>query len=141
MTKYALCDLPNTMFDSRHRTEPFGLYTTGINKDTLNYQCKKVIDLLKKQGYFIIYTHYMLTRLEDLVKKNVIKYNLMDDKSKLYTNFATQEVHSNATLKMYLYTQFLQQEQLDWVIDNSNETLSFWLNQNIQPIQIPLLPY
>lgn len=135
-TKYILCDLPNTLFDSRHRSFVGGYYLTGINKDTKNYACFMLVKQLIKDGYQPIFTHYALSRKRDLVEKLLVKSNLPTEH--LYTDFASQDVYDNQKLKMHLYEEILAEKDLHYVIDNDPLMTAYWLGKEVALVQIPL---
>lgn len=139
MTKIVLCDVPNTLFDSRHRTTNDTLTITGIDEDVLNYAAYSLLKDLHKSGYAIVLTHYCLSRvshkIEALLKKHIsFPY-------KLYTNYASQSVYNNQTLKQKVYTDILKDNIVKYVIDNDETLKSYWLEESAGLLTCPLEIY
>lgn len=134
-TKTVLCDLPNTLFDSRHRMIPElnEVHITNIQKDELNYTAYSLLHAFHKLGYRIVFTHYCLNRLRPKIEQLMQKHKL--PVSALYTNYAIQEVNSNNSLKRFLATQMYD---FDYVIDNDPHMRAFWDEQSVGLIQVPL---
>lgn len=132
MTKLLLCDIPNTLFDSRNRSTDVSLAITGIDDDQLNYTAYSLLKDFHKLKYSIILTHYCPTRIAYLIEELLQKHLTIP--YQLYTNFATQLVYNNQTLKQHLATQF----NFNYVIDNDQQLRAYWMEQNIGLINIPL---
>ena len=134
-SKLALCDIPNTLFDSRHRTNlaTGEVYITDIKSDELNYTCLLTLRALANSGYSILLTHYCLHRLHNRVQELLDRHSFNFPYT-LVTNWVSQEVCSNLTLKKHL----LQHYDIDVIIDNSKEAEAHWLNNNCGLIQVPL---
>lgn len=131
-TKHILIDLPNTLFDSRHRTiRKTDICMTGIKQDTLNYPCYTLLKSLVS-SYKPIYTHYCLSRLQPMVEEKI--KNLPE--GILYCNFNTQSIYSNATLKKYIFENI--DHNIEFVIDNDPQMQPYWLNAQVGLVQIPL---
>ena len=136
MTKLVLCDLPNTLYDSRHRTTDNTLFLSGIEEDKLNQTAYRLIKDLQSLDYSIIFTHYCLTRLVDKVENRLYRDF---SQVKLYTNFATQNVYNNQTLKQHVIQQFANMHNyFDYVIDNDSSMSAFYHKHNINNIKVPL---
>lgn len=136
MTKLVLCDLPNTLYDSRHRTADEALFLSGIEEDKLNQTAYRLIKDLQSLDYSIIFTHYCLTRLADKVENRLYRDF---SQVKLYTNFATQNVYNNQTLKQHVIQQFANMHNyFDYVIDNDSSMSAFYHKYNINNIKVPL---
>lgn len=136
MTKLVLCDLPNTLYDSRHRTTDDAIFLTNIEEDKLNQTAYRLIKDLQKLNYSIIFTHYCLTRLVDRVEDRLYKDF---SQVKLYTNFATQQVYNNQTLKQHVIQQLMSRQQRPaYVIDNDSSMSTFYHKHNINNIKVPL---
>ena len=136
MTKLILCDLPNTLFDSRHRTTEDTLCITDIKSDKINQTALSLLQDLQKLNYSIIYTHYCLTRLADTVEEKLLRYI---PAAKLYTNFATQQVYNTQTLKEHILLSALQSgHQICYAIDNDTKMTAFYHNNKIPCIRVPL---
>lgn len=137
-TKYFICDMPNTLFDSRHRTGETGPYVTDIKNDKLNYNCYILVKTLMDAGYKPIFTHYMLSRKKHLAADMLKNHHLYDGKN-LYVNFNTQTVNSSFTLKKHLLKVLEDSGKfVEYVIDNSEDAKSFWLNNDISLLNVPL---
>lgn len=136
--RYFICDMPNTLFDSRHRIEEVGPMITGIKDDKLNYSCYILVKTLIDAGYKAIFTHYMLSRKKQLAL-DLLKKHHLHDKGKLYVNFNSQEVYSGLTLKKYLLKR-LEDNNIfvEYAIDNSKDAETFWLKNDIALINVPL---
>lgn len=136
--KYFICDMPNTLFDSRHRTEEIGPYITGIKDDKLNYSCYVLVKTLMDAGYKPIFTHYMLSRKKQLAVDLLKKHNL-HNAGKLFVNFNSQDVYSGLTLKKHLLKN-LEHSNIfvEYAIDNSKDAETFWLKNDIALINVPL---
>ena len=136
MTKLVLCDLPNTLYDSRHRTTDNAIFLTNIEEDKLNQTAYRLIKDLQSLDYSIIFTHYCLTRLVDKVENRLYRDF---SQVKLYTNFATQNVYNNQTLKQHVIQQFASRHShFDYVIDNDSSMSTFYHKHNINNIKVPL---
>lgn len=136
MTKLVLCDLPNTLYDSRHRTTDNAILLTNIEEDKLNQTAYKLIKDLQSLNYSIIFTHYCLTRLADTVENRLYKDF---SSAKLYTNFAIESVYNNQTLKQHIIQQFANTHSyFDYVIDNDQSMSAFYHKHNINNIKVPL---
>ena len=136
MTKLVLCDLPNTLYDSRHRTTDNAIFLTNIEEDKLNQTAYRLIKDLQSLNYSIIFTHYCLTRLVDTVEDRLHKDF---SSAKLYTNFAIQSVYNNQTLKQHIIQQFANTHSyFDYVIDNDQSMSAFYHKHNINNIKVPL---
>lgn len=136
--KYFICDMPNTLFDSRHRIHEIGPMITGIKDDKLNYSCYVLVKTLIDAGYHAIFTHYMLSRKRGLAE-DLLKKHCLLDKGKLYVNFNSQEVYSGLTLKQYLLKKLESQDIfVEYAIDNSEDSKTFWLENDIALINVPL---
>lgn len=136
---YVLFDMPNTLFDSRHRQiNQSDYYIAKINNDTLNYPAYLLLKEFKELGYNIILTHYCLSRLREKVEM-LLKHNYMQDTYyKLFTNFRSQDVIDNNSLKKYLYETLTQDINLLYVVDNDPAMKSYWLSKEVALIQVPL---
>lgn len=128
-----LCDIPNTLFDSRHRTIEAGICAVNIKEDEINYSALMLVKAFKDAGYQVIYTHYLLQRLRRQIEDKLIKFKL--PKTYLITNIQSQEVHSNTTLKKYLVNRY---SNIEIVIDNDDTMKSYWLEKGLGLIQVPL---
>lgn len=136
MTKLVLCDLPNTLYDSRHRTTDNAIFLTNIEEDKLNQTAYRLIKDLQSLNYSIIFTHYCLTRLVDTVEDRLHKDF---SSAKLYTNFAIESVYNNQTLKQHIIQQFANTHSyFDYVIDNDQSMSAFYHKHNINNIKVPL---
>lgn len=136
MTKIVLCDLPNTLYDSRHRTTDNAIFLTNIEEDKLNQTAYRLIKDLQSLNYSIIFTHYCLTRLVDTVEDRLHKDF---SSAKLYTNFAIESVYNNQTLKQHIIQQFANTHSyFDYVIDNDQSMSAFYHKHNINNIKVPL---
>lgn len=136
MTKLVLCDLPNTLYDSRHRTTDNAIFLTNIEEDKLNQTAYRLIKDLQSLNYSIIFTHYCLTRLVDTVEDRLYKDF---SSAKLYTNFAIESVYNNQTLKQHIIQQFANTHSyFDYVIDNDQSMSAFYHKHNINNIKVPL---
>lgn len=136
--KYFICDMPNTLFDSRHRINEVGPHITTIKDDKLNYSCFVLIKTLIKAGYKPIFTHYMLSRKKQLAVDLLKRYYLSDGKN-LYVNFNTQQVYDGLTLKKHLLKTLENQGKCVVIaIDNSEDAEAFWLNNDIALLRAPL---
>lgn len=137
-TRYFICDMPNTLFDSRHRIDEIGPYITGIKDDKLNYSCYILVKTLIDAGYKPIFTHYMLSRKKQLAY-DLLKEHHLADKGKLFVNFNSQEVYSSLTLKKHLLAK-MENEDLfvEYAIDNSEDAKTFWLKNDIALLNVPL---
>ena len=137
-TKYVICDMPNTLFDSRHRIEEIGPMITGIKYDKLNYSCYILVKTLHDAGYKFIFTHYMLSRKKQLAL-DLLKKHSLSDYGKLIVNFNSQNVYSSLTLKQYLLAK-LENEGIfvEYAIDNSKDAETFWLKNDIALLNVPL---
>ena len=136
MTKLVLCDLPNTLYDSRHRTTDNAIFLTNIEEDKLNQTAYRLIKDLQSLSYSIIFTHYCLTRLADIVEDRLHKDF---SSAKLYTNFAIESVYNNQTLKQHIIQQFANTHSyFDYVIDNDQSMSAFYHKHNINNIKVPL---
>lgn len=136
MTKLVLCDLPNTLYDSRHRTTDNAIFLTNIEEDKLNQTAYRLIKDLQSLNYSIIFTHYCLTRLVDTVEDRLHKDF---SSAKLYTNFAIESVYNNQTLKQHIIQQFASAHSyFDYVIDNDQSMSAFYHKHNINNIKVPL---
>ena len=136
MTKLVLCDLPNTLYDSRHRTTDNAIFLTNIEEDRLNQTAYRLIKDLQSLNYSIIFTHYCLTRLADTVEDRLHKDF---SSAKLYTNFAIESVYNNQTLKQHIIQQFASTHSyFDYVIDNDRSMSAFYHKHNINNIKVPL---
>lgn len=136
MTKLVLCDLPNTLYDSRHRTTDNAIFLTNIEEDKLNQTAYRLIKDLQSLNYSIIFTHYCLTRLADIVEDRLHKDF---SSAKLYTNFAIESVYNNQTLKQHIIQQFANTHSyFDYVIDNDQSMSAFYHKHNINNIKVPL---
>ena len=136
MTKLVLCDLPNTLYDSRHRTTDNTIFLTNIEEDKLNQTAYRLIKDLQSLNYSIIFTHYCLTRLVDTVEDRLYKDF---SSAKLYTNFAIESVYNNQTLKQHIIQQFANTHSyFDYVIDNDQSMSAFYHKHNINNIKVPL---
>lgn len=131
--KTVLCDIPNTLFDSRHRTLESGVCAVGITSDEINYSVLALVKAFKDAGYQVIYTHYLLQRLRRHIENKLIKHRL--PKSYLITNIQTQEVYSNETLKKYLVDKY---SNIEMVIDNDESLKTYWMSKDVGLIQVPL---
>jgi hypothetical protein len=127
--------MPNTLFDSRHRTFVGGYFMSGILEDKLNYQCLKLLKDLHNCGYKLVFTHYALARLHDKVESLLKRHKFLAENGKLFTNFATQEVSDNTSLKRHICNNVIEPS---YIIDNDPDMLPFYLNYGISPIQMPL---
>lgn len=138
-SKYVLFDMPNTLFDSRHRQlVTLDYRMTDILNDKINYAAFLLLKDFLKQGYNILLTHYCLSRLRSQVEM-LLKHNYMQDYYyKLYTNFQTQKVIDNNSLKKHLYETLLQDKDIAYVVDNSQTMMSYWLQQEVALLQVPL---
>lgn len=138
-SKYVLFDMPNTLFDSRHRQVGHSEYwISGVNKDKLNYPAYLLLKEFKELGYNIILTHYCLARLRSNIEL-LLKHNYMQDKYyRLFTNFRSQDVADNNSLKKYLYEQLLADKDLAYVVDNDPDMMSYWLQEEVALLQVPL---
>ena len=134
-TKIVLCDLPNTLFDSRHRTIPElnDVHITNVQKDELNYTAYSLLQAFHKLGYTIIFTHYCLNRLRPKIEHLMQSHKLPTHN--LYTNFCSQDVHSNNSLKRFLAKEHFD---FDYVIDNDPNMRAFWDEQSVGLINVPL---
>lgn len=132
MSKIILCDIPNTLFDSRYRTTDNTIALTGIKDDKLNYTAYSLLKDFHKLKYTIVLTHYALTRVSNVVEQLLQKHLTIP--YQLYTNFASQAVYSNQTLKRHLSEQL----NLQYVIDNDKQMRAYWLNQELGLITVPL---
>ena len=135
--KYFICDMPNTLFDARHRLGEIGPFVTGIKNDKLNYNCFILVKLLINAGYKPIFTHYMLERKKSLAFDLLKKHNLHEF-GKLHCNFNTQEVYSSLTLKKHIYEVTYANKCIEFAIDNSEDAQTYWLKNDVALIQIPL---
>lgn len=136
MTNIVLCDLPNTLFDSRHRSTEVMLCITDIKSDKINKAALSLVQDLQKLNYSFIYTHYCLTRLADTVEELLLKYV---QTAKLYTNFATQQVYNNQTLKEHVVKMLVQSgHQICYAIDNDTKMTAFYHNNKIPCLRVPL---
>lgn len=135
MKRKILVDLPNTLLDSRHRTKDIGIALTNIKNDTVSYSALKLLKDLMKLDYTIVYTHYCLSRLTPVIETFIKKKKLPE--GSLYTNFATSEVYDSNSLKKYVYEHFFKDE-IDYVIDNDESMLTYWLSKDISLINVPL---
>lgn len=136
MTNIVLCDLPNTLFDSRHRSTEDTLCITDIKSDKINKTALFLLRDLQKLNYSFIYTHYCLTRLADIIEEMLKKHI---PAAKLYTNFATQQVYNNQTLKEHILLSALQSGyQICYAIDNDTKMTAFYHNNKIPCIRVPL---
>lgn len=136
MTKLVLCDLPNTLYDSRHRTTDNAIFLTNIEEDKLNQTAYRLIKDLQSLNYSIIFTHYCLTRLVDTVEDRLHKDF---SSAKLYTNFAIESVYNNQTLKQHIIQQFANTHSyFDYVIDNDQSMSAFYHKHNINNVKVPL---
>ena len=136
MTKQVLCDLPNTLYDSRHRATEDALFLTCIEDDKLNQTAYKLIKDLQSLDYSITFTHYCLTRLADKVEERLYKDFPC---ARLYTNFATQNVYNNQTLKQHIIKQLANtHSSFDYVIDNDQSMSTFYHKYNVNNIKVPL---
>lgn len=135
--KYFICDMPNTLFDSRHRTEETGPFITGIKEDKLNYNCYVLVKTLIETGYKPIFTHYMLERKKSLAY-DLLKRHHLHEAGKLYCNFNTQGVYSSLTLKKHLYEQTYADKYIEFAIDNSEDAQAYWLKNDVALVQVPL---
>lgn len=136
--KYVLCDIPNTLFNSIYRTSEVGCYLLGIEKDTLNYSTYKLLKMFNSQGYQIVLTHYVLNRLRPKVV-NLLKSHKLLTEATLVTNFTTQDVYDNQTLKKHLYkVLMIEDREIAFVIDNEEAMKSYWYQQDVSLIQVPL---
>ena len=136
--KYFICDMPNTLFDSRHRIEEIGPMITGIKDDKLNYSCYILVKTLIDAGYKPIFTHYMLSRKKQLAL-DLLKKHHLHESGKLYVNFNSQEVYSGLTLKKYLLKKLEDNDIfVEYAIDNSKDAETFWLKNDIALINVPL---
>jgi len=136
--KYFICDMPNTLFDSRHRVEEIGPMITGIKDDKLNYSCYILVKTLIDAGYKPIFTHYMLSRKKQLAL-DLLKKHHLHESGKLYVNFNSQEVYSGLTLKKYLLKKLEDNDIfVEYAIDNSKDAETFWLKNDIALINVPL---
>lgn len=139
MTDIAICDVPNTLFDSRYRST--GCYTaiTGIEQDKPNLAAFLLLHKLHLMGYTIILTHYCLTRVVDKVEQKIQKHASFP--YKLINNFPIPAVHSNKTLKQYIlqnYTDIFHTYTEPFVIDNDPSMTAYYLNHKVMHIQVPL---
>lgn len=136
--RYFICDMPNTLFDSRHRIEEIGPMITGIKDDKLNYSCYILVKTLIDAGYKPIFTHYMLSRKKQLAL-DLLKKHHLHESGKLYVNFNSQEVYSGLTLKKYLLKKLEDNDIfVEYAIDNSKDAETFWLKNDIALINVPL---
>lgn len=135
MNKLVLCDIPNTLYDSRQRTTENFLFTIDMKEDELNYPVYALLKSLDNSGYQIMLIHYILNRLDYKVSQltNQISKNLS---YKIITNANTQNVYNNRTLKKYYYEMF--EDSIDFVIDNDDEMKEYWLEKNASLIQVPM---
>lgn len=136
MTKLVLCDIPNTLFDSRHRTEDYDLCMTDTMSDAINYSTYSLIRDLAKVNYQIIYTHYCLHRLRPTIERMLSNVKLNVDN--LHTNYNTQEVYSNQTLKKYVFEKVCKNSTFEYVIDNDETMQSYWMNNDVRLLNVPL---
>lgn len=134
-TKIVLCDLPNTLFDSRHRTIPElnDVHITNVQKDELNYTAYSLLHAFYKLGYSIFFTHYCLNRLRPKIEHLMKSHKLPTHN--LYTNLPIQQVHSNNSLKRFLAKEHFD---FDYVIDNDPSMRAFWDEQGVGLINVPL---
>lgn len=135
MSKSVLCNVPNTLFDSRHRyiESIDDFYITNVQNDELHYAVYRLVQTLHKAGYNVIFTHYCLDRLRPHLEQLLKSHNI--NPVRLYTNFATQDVHSNKTLKEHLCKEHYD---FEYAIDNSDDMSAFYLEHGIQQIRVPL---
>lgn len=134
MTKLVLCDVPNTLFDSRHRCNELGFYLTGIEQDELNYPCFQLIKNFEKLNYTLVFTHYALDRKKSFVQDLLKRHNIST--KNLVIDFATQDVYDNQTLKKYIFERSLQ--DFSFIIDNDSKMTTYWLQQEVALLQVPL---
>lgn len=137
-SKYVIFDMPNTLLDSRHRSDDRGYSMTGIRDDKVNYPAILMLNTLLESNFKVILTHYCLSRLREQVEMCIKRNNLQDKYYKLFTNFNTQDVYDNQTLKRHLYEQILADYDVTYVIDNDPQMKAYWLNNEVALIQIPL---
>lgn len=135
---YVLIDMPNTLFDARHRTDNNICYISDIMNDKLNYTCFLMMKHFKQQGYHIVLTHYALSRLRYKVEQLLRSYYIADYYDELYINFNTQNVYDNQTLKKHLYEKLLIDKKIAYIIDNDPEMQMYWQEKEEPLIQIPL---
>ena len=136
MTDYIICDLPYTLLDARHREIPTGHYLTTLEKDTVNYSCLMLLKAIKGKSK-VIFTHYALSRLHSKVQEHLKRLNIAQY-GELITNFNTQEVHDDTTLKAFVYNQLIRDgHTVKFAIDNEKKTETMWLNNEVALIQVP----
>lgn len=138
--KIVLIDLPNTLFDSRHRTTEAGLCMVGIKEDTLNYPAYQMYKMFRSAGYHIAFTHYCLHRLRPQVETLLTSHSIpkTSDYIKLYTNAHNQNVIDDKSLKMYVYSRLSEEHDIEYVIDNDRDMQAFWLDKGLGLINVPL---
>ena len=136
-TKFIMCDLPNTLFDSRHRMFHDSVYMTGIELDTLNYSALSLLKELMRAGYTPIFTHYCLYRLSGKVQRTFQRLTHIETDN-LFTNIAFQTVYDNTTLKKYVADMLMSKGTIYYAIDNDPNMSAYWLNHDISLIQVPL---
>lgn len=138
MSKIVLCDVPNTLFDSRHRTHIAGVCQTNILSDQINYTALSLVKSLQKDGYTVVFTHYMHVRTRHLLLELLRRYDL-DRDSYIYTNFMNAGVFDNKTLKIKTYEHLMEEYgDVSLVIDNDETMTAFWLDKGVGLLTTPL---
>lgn len=134
--KFIICDYANTLFDCRHRQFEQGFFSTNIKEDQINYAALTLLNDLKKAGYTIVYTHFLLNRLRPQIEKHFERYKL--PKTHLYTNYPGQKVIDNISLKKWLYEEKLKDQDVVFVLDNDPAMRAYWLDKGVGLLQCQL---
>lgn len=131
MRKLVLCDIHNTLLDSRHRQCEDTFFLSLIKNDTVNYPLQRILKTLQDNGYEIIFFAYCNTRFKSVVEQALMKAGFKPEEYTLYTDVSNKHVQTSQQLKEYVYENFLKDEDIRVVIDSSPASVDYWKSKEL----------
>lgn len=131
MTRYVVCDIHNTLLDSRHRQCEEVFFFSLIHNDTVNYPFQRMLKVLQGYGYKLVFFAYCNTRYKTVVQQVLSKAGFKPDEYTLYTDVNDRRVQNAKQLKEYVYDNYLKDEDIHVAFDTDRDSIDFWKSKDV----------
>src|SRR5574344_1105590 len=123
MRKIIVCDICNTLLDSRHRQCADTFFFSLIHQDLLNYPVAQTLKAMQKQGSRLVFFAFSNARYKSVVHQVLHKYGFDKDEYDLYVDCNSPAVYDACTLKKHVYDNTLKDDDIVYAIDRDMKSI------------------